>query len=280
MSPFDLCFAEQENRLKRPKIFVCNDDGIHSPGLRAAVEAALPLGDVLVVAPSQQQTAMGRGFRGDRNERLHRIEFPVNGHAIEAYHCDCSPALLVEHGVNILGEHHPPDLLISGINYGENLGSNVTMSGTVGAALQGACMGIPGLAVSLQTELHYHFNYGEVDWSIARYFLRVFAEKMLSRTLPDDVDVLKVDVPAEATQDTPCRLTRVSRQMYYSTFVENPSKTSTLGETKLHVNIDKSLLEKDSDIHALFIDGVVSVTPISLDLTSRIELNSLAGFVG
>ncbi len=160
--------------LERPRIFVSNDDGIHSPGLRAAVSAALPLGDILVVAPSQQQTGMGRSLRGDRDEVLRPVEYSVDSDKIEAYHCNCSPALAVQHGLGILCAQTAPDLLISGINYGENLGTNITLSGTIGAALQGASMGIPALAVSLQTEFQYHYTYGEVNWSAACYFLSFF----------------------------------------------------------------------------------------------------------
>ncbi len=260
---------------KRPRIVLTNDDGIHSPGLRAAVEAVLSLGDVLVIAPSSQQTGMGRSFYGDKDDWLHPIAFSVAGHTVEAYHCDCSPALTVEHGLHLLYPHHPPDLLISGINYGENIGNSITLSGTVGAALQGASMDIPALAISMETDFAYHYAYGEVDWSTACSFLRLFAEKMVSHVLPDDVDVLKVDIPRTATPETPWRMTRVARHGYYRSYFEKPSPQSTIGEIKYHANRDMAKFDPDSDVYALVIDKVVSVSPLSLDLTSRIELNRL-----
>ncbi|MCP4397632.1 MAG: 5'/3'-nucleotidase SurE [bacterium] len=265
--------------MTRPVIFLTNDDGIHSPGLRAAVEAMLPFGKLIVVAPTKQQTAMGRAFRGDRAEFFHPIDFQVAGNQSEAYHCDCSPALIVEHAMNTIFVESPPDLLISGINYGENLGSNITLSGTVGAALQGASMGVPALAMSLQTDFSYHFTYGDVDWSGAAHFLTLFAQHLLEHRLPTDVDVLKVDVPEEANSETPWRMTKLARQMYYSTYVENPSKTSIIGDAKLHVELDRSSLAPDSDIYALVVDKVISVTPLSLDLTSRVDLEKLGQHV-
>ena len=258
-----------------PTIFLTNDDGIHSPGLRAAVDAMLPFGELIVVAPTKQQTGMGRGFRGDRDEFFHPIDFQVAGNRIDAYHCDCSPALIVEHAMNTIFAESPPKLLVSGINYGENLGSNITLSGTVGAALQGASVGVPALAMSLQTDFSYHFSYGEVDWSAAAHFLTFFGRHLLEHRLPADVDVLKVDVPEDASPETPWRMTKLARHMYFSTYIESPSKTSTIGDTKLHVELDSSVLSSDSDIYALTVDRVVSVTPLSLDLTSRLGLGDL-----
>ena len=261
--------------MTKPVIFLTNDDGIHSPGLRAAVESMAPFGKLIVVAPTKQQTGMGRGFRGDRREFFHPIEFQVGDSPVEAYHCDCSPALIVEHAMNTIFLDVPPDLLVSGINYGENLGTNITLSGTVGAALQGASMNVPALAMSLQTDFSYHFSYGEVDWSAAKHFLAHFARYMLEHSLPDDVDVLKVDAPQDATPETPWRMTKLARHMYFSTYVENPSKSSPIGDTKLHVELDESKLSPNSDIYALMVDKVVSVTPLSLDLSSRASLEDL-----
>ena len=265
----------EDNILAQPTIFLTNDDGIHSPGLRAAVEAMAPFGKLIVVAPTKQQTGMGRGFRGDRREFFHPIDFQVGDTQIEAYHCECSPALIVEHALNTIFLDAVPDLLVSGINYGENLGTNITLSGTVGAALQGASMGIPALAMSLQTDFSYHFSYGEVDWSGAKHFLTRFARHMLEQRLPEDVDVLKVDVPENANPETAWRMTKLARQMYFSTYVKNPSKSSPIGDTKLHVELNESTLSPDSDIYALIVDKVVSVTPLSLDLTSRVSLGEL-----
>ncbi len=258
-----------------PHIFLTNDDGIHSPGLRAAAQAVMPLGDVLVIAPATQQTGMGRSFSGNFDAPLRPVTYEVDGKTVAAYQCEGSPALAVQHGLNIFFPEQPPDLLISGINYGENLGSNVTISGTVGAALEGAANGVPALAVSLQTEDGHYFHYSDQEWDAAGHFLALFAKRLLEQKMPFDVDVLKIDVPAAATLKTPWRITRLSRTRYYVTSLETPSPESLPNETKLSVAVDQAALERDSDIQAVAIDQVVSITPLSLDLTSRTNFQEL-----
>ncbi|MFQ5652131.1 MAG: 5'/3'-nucleotidase SurE [bacterium] len=263
--------------MEKPIIFVTNDDGIRSPGLRAAVEAVLPLGKIVVVAPTRQGTSMGRCLRGDREQALQAIELEVAGQAITAYHIDCSPAMAVKHGLEVLHHKRPPALIVSGINYGENLGIHITHSGTVGAALQGAGKGVPALAASLQTEFQYHFNYGDLNWHGAIHFVRLFAKVLLAQTLPFDVDLLKLDVPEDATPHTPWRLTRLSRQSYYTANIDSPTLASRIGDAKLQIEIDEATLEADSDVRAVAIDKVVSVTPLSLDLTARVDFDELEG---
>jgi len=263
--------------MTRPLILVTNDDGIASPGMRAAVEAVLDLGDVLVVAPTRQQTSMGRSLPSDRDGILHRVPYQVGGQEVAAYHLDGAPAQVVLYGMLVLCADRRPDVLVAGINYGENLGTGVTISGTVGAALQGAAMGVPSLALSLETDPAFHYQHGEVDWRAAMHFTRSFARKVLTRRLPFDVDVLKIDIPATATPKTPWRVTRLSRQSYYTTYLESPAPPGLMGGI-LHyrVGVDRSAVEPDSDIYAFLIDRVVSVTPLSLDMTSRVDLNALA----
>ena len=249
-------------------IAITNDDGIHSPGLRAVVEAVLPLGEVIVIAPSSQQTSSGRSIKGNKRERFHRLDYRVKGKRIRAYHCECSPARVVLHATDILFADRRPDLLISGINYGENLGSNITISGTIGAALQAVSSEIPSLAVSVHTKLEDHFNHPSMDWKVARYFTHHFAKMMLRKKMPVDVDILNVNIPATATIKTPWKLTRLSRQPYFVNHLRNPSIKSRIGDAKVGHGFDVATLEPDSDI-LVFTQGIVSVTPVSMDMTSR-----------
>jgi 5'-nucleotidase len=257
------------------KIIVCNDDGIASPGLRAAAEAVLGLGEVVVVGPQRQQTATGRSLTAHPDAVLEAVEFRVGGRLLEAYQADCSPARLIQHAIPILCPENLPALVVSGINYGENMGTTITSSGTVGAALQAASFGVPALAVSRQTGLEHHFSYGDLDWSAARHFTRFFAEKLLGRRLGADVDVLNVNVPAGAGPDTPWRVTRVSRQPYFSFERHEPSHRRLAEGGRVRIAVDHDSLEPDSDIQALAREGAVSVTPLSLDLTSRTDLREL-----
>jgi 5'-nucleotidase len=247
-----------------------NDDGIQSPGLRAAVRAVLALGDLLVVAPATQQTAMGRSFTGRSDALLEPVGFAVEGRQIQAFACEGSPASVVRHGLLVLCRERLPDLVISGINYGENVGGSITASGTVGAAFEAASLKIPALAASLQMHPSAFLHHGEADWAAAEHFLELFARKILQAPLPFDVDLLKLDVPEKATRNTPWRLTRLSRQRYFMRILEDPTLLSCLGDGHVAVKVDHETLEADSDVHALMA-GLVAVTPLSLDATSRTD---------
>jgi 5'-nucleotidase len=260
-------------------VVITNDDGIGSPGLHAAVRAALALGEPVVVAPARQWSASGRGLWVDHKGQIRPYPLKVDGQAITAYEVGASPAMVVLHGLLELVPRRP-DLLISGINYGENLGTDITRSGTIGAALQAASAGIPCLASSLQTPKELHARHDDhVDFSAAAHFTRLFAEAVLRGVFSSDVDILKVDIPDDATPTTPWRLTRVSRHCYYETL--DPGRwrlaEGMLSEKDIAVGLDYTVLAKpertepDSDIYALRVDRVVSVTPLSLDLTSRVD---------
>jgi 5'-nucleotidase len=150
------------------------------------------------------------------------------------------------------------------------MGSDVTVSGTIGAALQAAVCGIPALAASLQTPKDAHVKpYDGIDFSTATHFTRVFARRMLETRLPFDVDVLKIDVPADATPETPWRLTSASRQPYFVSLA--PPRTDLTEPLTLDYDViaQPECTEPNSDIYALAVDHVVSVAPLSIDLTSR-----------
>lgn len=253
--------------MKTKKILVTNDDGIHSPGLHAAVKALRGMGEIKVLAPLKQQTAMGRALSGNMESALQTVELPLNGLKIEAYACDATPATTVRHGLRVLSALKP-DLLISGINYGENLGVSITSSGTVGAALEGGCRGIPSIAISLETGIDDHFDYTELDWDAAGHFLKRFSQLIFANGLPPDVHILKIDVPRTATPQTPWQLTRLSRNAYYTATMDSPSLDSKLKDFIVTKGAQDGE-PADTDIHALAVEEVVSVTPLSVDLTSR-----------
>jgi 5'-nucleotidase len=261
-----------------PLILVTCDDGIESPGLRAAVRAVLDLGNVIISAPCEQQSGAGRSLPTFHDGAIHEIDYRLDARQLSAYAIHGSPAQAVLYALVDLVPRQP-DLCVSGINFGANVGSGVTSSGTVGAALEASDAGVPALAVSLETDQQYHYNHSEeVDLSAAAHFARFFAARMLDRPMPHDVDLLKVDVPCDATRETPWRTTRLSRQRYCRI---QPSGRRYLAEKRhldFQIAADRAALEPDSDFHAVLEERVVSVTPLSLDLTSRApfeELNAL-----
>ena len=261
--------------MKKIKILITNDNGINSPGLLAAAQVGNEYGDVIVAAPSTQQTAMGRSLKGNRDALLQPTDYEIDGVKVEAYQCDCSPALLIRHSLAVLFPVEKPDLIISGINYGENIGATITSSGTVGAALEGATFGIPSIAISKETDIESHHKYTKQNWTGTQYFLRYFVEQLLTKNLPFDVDVLKIDVPDTANSSTAWKITKQATTPYYSTVLDNPSLQSRLGDGKTAIDLDVESLEVGTDIHAIYVDKIVSVTPISISLTSRVDFLAL-----
>jgi len=263
--------------MERPLILLTNDDGIASPGLHAVAEAVYDLGEILVVAPLCQQSAASRHFLANRT-RITEAVLHVDGERIAAYAVDSSPAQTVRWGLLTLAPRKPV-IAISGINFGENVGVGITISGTVGAAIEAASFGIPSLAVSFETDPAYYLNISdEVDFSAPAHFTRLFAMQVLRNGLPPGVDILKIDVPQNATPETDYWITRVSRQQYFHSTVEEDENGRRL--TGYQREIDMSTLEPDSDIYALAVDRVVSVSPITIDLTAKVDLEELARLLG
>lgn len=258
---------------QRPLILFTNDDGIHSPGLWACAAAFADLGDILIVAPREQQSGTGRSMPITSEGRIYPHELPANGYPYKAYAVDGTPAQAVQHGVLELADRLP-SLVVSGINYGENSGNGVTISGTVGAALEAASLSIPALAMSQQTPKDLHLSYSsDVDFTGSAYFARLFGEWLMKNpTRPDDVDVLKVDVPWQANSETPWRVTRISRRRVYWPTRPERIALSDIGRIGYHFDMDPAKAEPDSDVYALLVDKVVSVTPMSLDMTSRTDM--------
>ena len=260
---------------EHPLILITNDDGIASKGLRAAAEVLAPLGELLIVAPHQQQSGAGRSMPPTSEGRIYRQTLSINGRGLTGYGIEGTPAQVVQHGLFELAERKV-DLVVSGINYGENLGEGVTVSGTVGATLESASFRIPSIAISLQTTPeHYLSLSNEVDFNTAAHFLRLFAARTLAQGLPPRTQLLKIDVPARATPDTAWRWTRLSQTRYFLPVKpqrRRPDDPGAMGYATLD-NFER--VELDSDVYAVRIDHVVSVTPLTLDMTAPVDLATL-----
>lgn len=262
--------------MQPPLILITNDDGIASPGLAAAAAALDPLGDLLIVAPSSQQTSMGRSRsqRGELDGRLFPARVTANGREWHAVAVNATPAMAVEHALQELAPR-PVSLVVSGINYGENVGTCVTVSGTIGAALEAAEHGIPALAVSLEiTDTNYDDHNTAVDFRAAAHFTRLFAAMALGTTLPPDVDVLKIEVPAGATLDSDWIVAPQDRFVYYNPLLP---RRAALFQDEGHARYTPakgSYGAAGTDAYALAY-GLVAVTPLSLDLTSRVSMSDL-----
>ena len=171
-----------------PLILVSNDDGIHSDGLRALADALAAHGDVVVVAPDREQSAVSHALTLHRPLRVERS-------APDRYTVDGTPTDCVNLAINgILRER--PALVVSGINHGANLGDDVTYSGTVSAAMEGTLLGVPSIAVS-------QIGRGPYDFTVAAALRGASSRRACSEhRLPPDT-LLNVNVPHFATAARP-----------------------------------------------------------------------------
>ncbi|HEY4691014.1 MAG TPA: 5'/3'-nucleotidase SurE [Anaerolineae bacterium] len=263
----------------RPLILITNDDGIKSKGLRAAAAVCEDLGELLIVAPVVQQSGAGRSMPPSSEGRIYPEDIEINNHTVVGYGVEATPAQAVQHGLFEIATR-PVSLIVSGINYGENIGEGITVSGTVGAAIEGASLGVPAIAVSRQTEReHYYSHSADLDFSAAAHYLRRFAEAILQHGLPPGVDLIKIEVPQDATVDTPHRWTRISRQRYFYPIVPQRRRPDDPGPMGYEIRIDGNTLEPDSDVQAVAVDKVVSITPVTLDLTARVDFQQLSAWL-
>lgn len=247
--------ADAYNRLVL--ILVTNDDGYRSEGIQALARAVEPLGKVVIVAPIDEASAIGHALTLKRPLRLEAI-------AEQAYAVDGTPTDCVNIAVTqVLGRL--PDLVLSGINKGYNLGDDVTYSGTVAGALEAALLGVPGIAVSLRP------TRGEYDFSHAARAAAMIAQALVERPLPPRT-FLNVNVPKgpirgfrATVQATRNHITSVARR-------EDPKGRPYFwieeGQNDWHPH-DRSDYEA---VRA----GYVSVTPLQPDLTAHGALAAVA----
>ena len=169
--------------MKKLLILISNDDGIHAPGINALAEEIKKIGDVVIVAPDKQQSAVGHAITMNSPLRVQKVDKQGTffGYAVTG-----TPADAVKLAVRSLLPH-PPDLVISGINHGSNTAISVIYSGTVSAATEGTILGIPSFAISLTT-------YDEADFSYAAVFARKLSLKIIEQGLPKGT-LLNVNVP-------------------------------------------------------------------------------------
>ena len=261
--------------MSKCQILLTNDDGIKSPGLWAAAEALSELGFVTVVAPREQSSGMGRSLPITSDGIIQEERLQIKGQDWPVYAVGGTPAQAVLHGIlEVMPQK--PDIVVSGINYGSNLGTGITISGTVGAAMEAAALGFRALAVSLETAPENHLTYSRnVDFTGAAHFTLQFARLLLEKEPFPDVDLLKLDVPDDATPDTDWVLTRLAKQRYYDPVAPDRENWSVPGKVGYketpHVEEEAS----DSDVFVIRHERLVSVTPLSLDMTSRLDFTDL-----
>lgn len=240
---------------KRPTILVTNDDGIHSPGLKMLAEALQGAGEVIVVAPDRERSAAGHSLT--LHKPLRATEVAPYWYVVDGTPTDC-----VTLGVmGMLKEK--PQLVVSGINLGANLGDDITYSGTVSAAVEGTLLGIPAFAISaVESPLR--------DLSVAAAFASRLAFLVLERGLPLDT-LLNVNIPAGQLKGI--AVTRQGKRSYNEVIVE---KIDPRGKTYYWIGGGEPTWELlgGTDYEAVT-EGKISITPLHLDLTNHDAMQTL-----
>jgi 5'-nucleotidase len=247
-------------------ILVTNDDGIDSAGLWAAVEALLPLGEVIVAAPERRRPGPRSSLPSKADGRARVTSREIDGKPVVAYAVNASPALVVAHGITMLAPRRLA-LVVSGISLGVNVGAEAHISGTVAATLEAGTFGIPAMTVSLEVRPAYRPGGDDtVDYSAAMAFTQGFAQRLLTGALPHGVNALNINVPSDATSCTRWQITRLSRRRHSRARLSDQGKGT--GRLSYALPDSVSRAEPDSDAWALETVRVVSVTPLSPDLAA------------
>ncbi len=245
---------------QKPLILVCNDDGIFSQGIKALAEVADEFGDVEIIAPDRQQSAVGHAItiQTPLRSRAFRIDNRFNGQAVSG-----TPADAIKLAHNQLLKRKP-DLVVSGINHGSNAGINILYSGTVSAATEGTILGYPSIAISC-TDFDE-----QADLSGAKEAARRVIGYVLNHGLPKGV-TLNLNAPSGPLKGI--KWVRQANSRYVEEFEGriDPHNRSYYWMTGKFQLLDE---DNDNDIAALE-KGYASLTPIQYDLTSYSLLNDL-----
>lgn len=237
------------------RILVTNDDGIFSQGIRLLASSLGEIAEVFVVAPDREQSATGHSLTLSRPLRMQKVE--ERWYAVDGTPTDC-----VNLGVLSLLKDHPPDLICSGINFGLNLGDDVTYSGTVSATFEGTLLGIPSVAFSQEVGEGFSFD-------AAAAFARQLVEILLDEELPRDL-LLNVNVPAGEIQGL--SYTRLGRRVYKQSVIE---KLDPRGRKYYWIAGTPQWQNASGTDYEAISTGRISVTPLHLDLTYYPGLESV-----
>jgi 5'-nucleotidase len=243
-----------------PRIFVSNDDGHMAEGLQALVGALEGLGEVWVAAPEVEQSASSHSISIHRPLRLREVR--PRWFAVDGTPTDCSYI-----GINHLLKDRRPVLMVSGINHGPNLADDVTYSGTVAAAMEASLLGVPAIAFSLVARRAF-------DFGPAARFARQLVAAALRQPLPPHL-LVNVNIPGGEPKGY--AVTRLGKHSYGFEVIEKEDPRGRKyywigGNEYQHEDIP------GSDCNAVLQDGLVSMTPLQLDLTAHDLAAEVAGW--
>ncbi len=240
--------------MKKPTILITNDDGIYATGIRYLKEALEPLGNVTVVAPVAEKSAVGHAIT--LSDPLRVQETTLDGRFF-GYAVNGTPADCIKLGVHCLLEEKPA-LIVSGINQGPNTATNIIYSGTVSAAAEGTILGIPSMAISLASFTKPYFE-------VAAKIAHKLSQTILKNSLPAGT-LLNVNVPAVEEKDIKgFRITRQGKGRYEESF---DKRTDPNNRIYYWLTGKRMILDTDDNVDDLAVmHNYISITPIHYDLT-------------
>lgn len=236
------------------RVLITNDDGIRGPGLRALVAARPPGAEVWVVAPDRERSATGRAITIHKPLRLHPVEM---GDGVRAFHLNGTPSDCVKLGLEIM--EGKPDAVLSGINRGANMGTDVMYSGTVAGAIEAAAHDFPAVALSLDADDADDMEAYEEAAAISWYL----AAELVRHGLPKGT-LLNVNVPAASPKGM--RVTRLGGRPWKDVLHERTDPRGKAYWWLAGERADVALEDASTDLASVG-SGYVSVTPIQFDLT-------------
>ena len=254
------------------RILLTNDDGISAPGIGALLSAIEEMGEVTVVAPYTVQSATSHGVTFHKPLMVHQVEMDGNrtGIAVDGRPADCVKIALTSIWEQIHGEGTRPDLTISGMNSGANVGINVIYSGTVAAAVESAFLGVPSIAVSLQRG-----NQPEVCWERAAQIARAGIDRVLEHQL-DPHAVINLNVPFIDSPDAKMPEMKVVSMNTAAGLSNYEERRSPDGQRYFWATGDGMRFHHtapDTDVEAINQD-FMTITPLCFDLTDHSSLQA------
>lgn len=245
------------------RILISNDDGVMADGIRVLAQQLAEIGEVYVVAPDRQRSAAGHGITLHKPLFVEEHDF---GPGIRAYGLSGTPADCVKFGVSEILQDGKPDIVVSGINSGSNLGNDVTYSGTVSAAIEGSIQGLPAIAVSQCGQEPF-------DYTGAALFTKKLIQEVMKRGLDPDT-ILNVNHPPLAPADVlGVRITTLGKRRYHNQY---DKRTNPRGVPYywLAGPLKDLPTSPDSDIRAIQ-EGYISVSPVHFDFSYRQMIDPL-----
>lgn len=246
--------------MKKPKIVICNDDGIHAKGIRNLWEAVHNIADVTIVAPAEDQSCKGVGISIPQSRFIEaeKVPWPEDVVAWKVYG---TPADCAKFALDYLLDN-PPDLLISGINDGSNAGRNIVYSGTIGAVIQGTFSRIPGIAFSA------HFEEGPEKFKKAQPFITAFVQHFIHHPIPPGT-LMNINFPSHSTPNIKGLKMAKQGQSFWNTRIGSDSSLKGTKKYPILESWDLHDEAHDSDIY-LLTQGYITCVPIHVnDLTDH-----------